>query len=95
MLHLFTSPVREATDTAPTRPWAPLLLAGGVAGIPGWLIMFPFDVFKTRIQAHDIVPIPVPVPVAAGSDCKSRSIAAWAVLDGHLVHHIDHVHREW
>ena len=36
------------------RPWAPLLLAGGAAGIIGWLGTFPFDVIKTRMQARDI-----------------------------------------
>lgn len=36
------------------RPWVPLLLAGGAAGIVGWLGTFPFDVIKTRMQAHDI-----------------------------------------
>lgn len=28
-----------------------LLLAGGLAGIAGWLSTFPFDVVKTRIQS--------------------------------------------
>jgi len=33
-----------------SRPWAPLL-AGGAAGILGWIATFPFDVLKTRLQA--------------------------------------------
>jgi len=43
----------EVADTL-SRPlgWAPLLLAGGAAGIIGWLGTFPFDVLKTRIQAQ-------------------------------------------
>jgi len=36
------------------RPWVPLLVAGGAAGILGWLGTFPFDVIKTRMQAQDI-----------------------------------------
>ena len=55
-LRLFAPPARpdEATATPPARPWAPLLLAGGVAGILGWIVTFPFDVLKTRMQAEDI-----------------------------------------
>ncbi|KAF9779223.1 carnitine/acyl carnitine carrier [Thelephora terrestris] len=33
-----------------TVPWPALLLAGGVAGVAGWITTFPFDVVKTRIQ---------------------------------------------
>jgi len=28
-----------------------LLLAGGVAGVAGWITTFPFDLVKTRVQA--------------------------------------------
>ncbi|KAK2467362.1 hypothetical protein APHAL10511_000597 [Amanita phalloides] len=31
-------------------PWYAPLLAGGVAGIVGWIATFPFDVVKTRMQ---------------------------------------------
>ncbi|KAI0249666.1 mitochondrial carrier domain-containing protein [Lactifluus subvellereus] len=52
------APPDEATATppapAPAHRWAPLLLAGGVAGILGWIVTFPFDVLKTRMQAEDI-----------------------------------------
>ncbi|KAN0132758.1 Mitochondrial carrier domain containing protein [Lactarius tabidus] len=34
------------------RSWAGLLLAGGAAGVLGWVVTFPFDVLKTRMQAH-------------------------------------------
>ena len=51
-LRLITTPAHHA-ETLP-RPWAPLL-AGGAAGIIGWLGTFPFDVIKTRMQAQDIV----------------------------------------
>jgi solute carrier family 25 carnitine/acylcarnitine transporter 20/29 len=46
--------VTDALSRTNPRPWAPLLLAGGAAGIIGWLGTFPFDVIKTRMQAHDI-----------------------------------------
>ncbi|PPQ95978.1 hypothetical protein CVT26_016194 [Gymnopilus dilepis] len=38
-------------------PWAALLLAGGLAGIAGWIVTFPFDVVKTRMQGNDAVDI--------------------------------------
>ena len=34
------------------RSWAALLLAGGAAGVLGWVATFPFDVLKTRMQAR-------------------------------------------
>ena len=48
--------VADTLSRTNSRPWAwaPLLLAGGAAGIIGWLGTFPFDVIKTRMQAHDI-----------------------------------------
>lgn len=34
-----------------------VLVAGGVAGVIGWLITFPFDVVKTRVQSTEWTPI--------------------------------------
>ncbi|KAF7431111.1 hypothetical protein PC9H_006831 [Pleurotus ostreatus] len=31
-------------------PWYAMLIAGGVAGVAGWLFTFPMDVVKTRMQ---------------------------------------------
>ncbi|RXW16684.1 hypothetical protein EST38_g9168 [Candolleomyces aberdarensis] len=44
-----------------TLSWPALLLAGGVAGIAGWVMTFPFDVVKTRIQgSHPIYSTALP-----------------------------------
>lgn len=40
-------------DAPSCRLWAPLL-AGGAAGVLGWIATFPFDVLKTRLQAGTI-----------------------------------------
>lgn len=45
--------------------WPSLLLAGGVAGIAGWVVTFPFDVVKTRVQGSTAalsVPAATPIP---------------------------------
>ncbi|KAI0782823.1 mitochondrial carrier [Abortiporus biennis] len=39
------------SPSAATDSWPTLLLAGGLAGIAGWVVTFPFDVVKTRIQS--------------------------------------------
>ncbi|KAH9074969.1 carnitine/acyl carnitine carrier [Lactarius deliciosus] len=42
----------EVEETLAHRSWAGLLLAGGAAGVIGWVATFPFDVLKTRMQVH-------------------------------------------
>ncbi|KAF8270714.1 mitochondrial carrier domain-containing protein [Lactarius quietus] len=44
--------VLQETLALAHRSWAALLLAGGAAGVLGWVVTFPFDVLKTRMQAH-------------------------------------------
>lgn len=40
----------------PEASWVSMLIAGGVAGVVGWLATFGFDVVKTRIQSTDRIP---------------------------------------
>ncbi|KAF8888066.1 carnitine/acyl carnitine carrier [Infundibulicybe gibba] len=47
--------------------WPSLLIAGGIAGIAGWLFTFPFDVVKTRIQGSEPLPLPSPSPHGVSS----------------------------
>ncbi|KAF4610872.1 hypothetical protein D9613_007212 [Agrocybe pediades] len=42
--------------------WPALLLAGGVAGIAGWVATFPLDVVKTRMQGSHPILTPSPSP---------------------------------
>ncbi len=59
--HYASSPVHPAhdhpesvlDDTVSRCPWAPLL-AGAAVGIIGWIVTFPFDVLKMRLQASII-----------------------------------------
>lgn len=59
------------------HPWVPLLLAGGAAGIIGWLGTFPFDVIKTRMQAHDIGNNSAHVQVHSGSGGLAGGGTLW------------------
>ncbi|TBU39319.1 mitochondrial carrier [Dichomitus squalens] len=42
---------KEVELTPAPHPWLALLTAGGMAGIAGWIVTFPFDVVKTRVQS--------------------------------------------
>ena len=41
----------EVESTLASHSWSALLVAGGMAGIAGWIITFPLDVVKTRVQS--------------------------------------------
>lgn len=44
-------PRTASQKAAGTTPWLATLAAGGLAGIAGWIVTFPFDVIKTRMQS--------------------------------------------
>ena len=44
-------PRTPAQQTSGATPWLATLVAGGLAGIAGWVVTFPFDVIKTRVQS--------------------------------------------
>lgn len=41
----------EVATTKMRHPYPVLLLAGAMAGVLSWLVTFPFDVIKTRVQS--------------------------------------------
>ena len=51
-----TSLIAEAESEIRTLTWPALLLAGGLAGVNGWLATFAFDVVKTRMQSVEYHP---------------------------------------
>ncbi|KAF7289409.1 hypothetical protein HMN09_01334200 [Mycena chlorophos] len=57
-----------------TRQGWPVLLAGGVAGIIGWLATFPLDVVKTRIQGTGVgLVAPGVTPLIVASEVAPRA----------------------
>ncbi|THH16686.1 hypothetical protein EW146_g3997 [Bondarzewia mesenterica] len=78
-LRLFTpaassssDPVLKGVSDALALPFIPLLLAGGVAGIAGWVFTFPFDVVKTRMQTTFDGTVPPPPPNTSTSPSPSN-----------------------
>ncbi|KAJ3021251.1 UNVERIFIED_CONTAM: hypothetical protein HDU68_009720 [Siphonaria sp. JEL0065] len=67
--HLFTPP-GQSLDT----PSPGLLMAGGLAGIVGWLSTYPFDVIKTHIQSDLSSGKPQGMWVAARTIYKAEGI---------------------
>jgi solute carrier family 25 carnitine/acylcarnitine transporter 20/29 len=53
--HLAISTAIQSDVFGPS--WSTSLIAGGVAGIVGWLVTFPMDVVKTRMQGSDWTPL--------------------------------------
>ncbi|KAF9254454.1 mitochondrial carrier [Marasmius fiardii PR-910] len=51
--HSETGALVHDLDHRPESSWTTLLVAGGVAGIAGWILTFPMDVVKTRVQGSD------------------------------------------
>ncbi|OCH86542.1 carnitine/acyl carnitine carrier [Obba rivulosa] len=49
--------IEEVEAERASHSWPALLLAGGIAGVAGWVATFPFDVVKTRVQSiHGALP---------------------------------------
>ena len=46
-----TSLNSEAASSKKHHSYPALLLAGGLAGVASWVVTFPFDVIKTRVQS--------------------------------------------
>ncbi|KAL1742899.1 mitochondrial carrier domain-containing protein, partial [Schizophyllum fasciatum] len=72
-----SSIMSEVEEEINELSWPALLLAGGAAGIAGWVFTFPFDVVKTRMQSppqQSGAPTPTPgsPPLAQASPLLRR-----------------------
>ncbi|KAF9809192.1 hypothetical protein IEO21_07492 [Rhodonia placenta] len=50
-IRFWPRPAGVTDRTVSTAPWYALLCAGAMAGVAGWIVTFPFDVVKTRVQS--------------------------------------------
>jgi solute carrier family 25 carnitine/acylcarnitine transporter 20/29 len=65
-------PSQSTATPAPGGPWWSPLLAGALAGIVGWLVTFPFDLIKTRMQGSCLLDdAPPPEYIAGGRRPKA------------------------
>ncbi|KAJ6624872.1 mitochondrial carrier domain-containing protein, partial [Mycena sp. CBHHK59/15] len=79
-----------AAEPGVARPplnW-PVLLAGGVAGVVGWLVTFPFDVVKTRVQGSGpgVTVLPTAAPLLGGSAAPSASTNPYRTTGSTIVY---------